>query len=183
MQGPFRTSRTQQGEAERARLLSELETERTRLVDIFTHAPAFIASLRGPDHIFELANAHYYKLVGQRDLIGKRVRDAFPEVEGQGFFELLDNVYETGVPFAGDEMPVELARGADAPLEQRYINLVYQPLTDVEGTVSGIICHGVDVTEQVLSRRRLEETENQLRQSQKLESVGMFGWRHRARLQ
>jgi len=160
---------------ERARLLSELKSERTRLVDIFTHAPAFIASLLGPDHIFEIANTCFYDLVGgQRDIIGMSACDAFPELEGQGFFELLDNVYATGVPFVGTEMPVEFADGAGVPRELRYINFIYQPQADAEGTVSSIICHGVDVTEQVLSRRRLEETENQLRQSQKLESVGML---------
>jgi PAS domain S-box-containing protein len=161
-------------EAERTRLVSELESERTRLVDIFTHAPAFIASLRGPDHIFELANAHFYSLVGQRDLIGRKARSAFPDVIGQGFFHELEKVYATGVPFVGNEMPIEFSDGPGPPRELRYINFVLQPLSDLDGTVSGIICHGVDVTEQVLSRRRLEETENQLRQSQKLESVGML---------
>jgi two-component system cell cycle sensor histidine kinase/response regulator CckA len=167
-------SEIKQGEAERDHLLSELESERARLVDIFTHAPAFIASLRGPEHIFELANTHYYDLVGQRDLIGSRVRDVLPEVEGQGFFELLDQVYATGVPFVANEMPIEFTGIEGAPRDQRYLNFVYQPLTGGNGAVSGIICHGVDVTEQVLSRRRLEETEKQLRQSQKLESVGML---------
>jgi two-component system, cell cycle sensor histidine kinase and response regulator CckA len=160
---------------ERARLLSTLESERTRLADIFTHAPAFIASLRGPDHIFELANAQFYDLIAnKRDVIGLTAREAFPEVESQGFFQLLDNVYATGVPFVGDEMPVQFTDGAGVPGELRYINFVYQPMTDVDGAVSGIVCHGVNVTEQVLSRRRLLETENQLRQSQKLESVGML---------
>ncbi len=160
-------------ELERVSLVSELESERARLADIFTHAPAFIASLRGPEHIFELANTRFYSLIGgPRDIIGMRARDAFPEVEGQAFFELLDNVYATGIPFVGNEMPVEFANGTGGPRELKYINFVYQPLTGVNGKVSGIICHGVDVTEQVLARHNLQQTENQLRQSQKLESVG-----------
>jgi PAS domain S-box-containing protein len=161
-------------EAERTRLLSELESEKTRLTDIFSNAPAFIASLRGPEHIYELANPKYYELVGQRDLVGRRVREALPEAAGQGFFELLDNVYLTGVPFVGNEMPMTIANGTGRVPELHYLNFVYQPVTDVNGAVSGIICHGVDVTEQVLSRRLLQESENQLRQSQKLESVGML---------
>jgi two-component system, cell cycle sensor histidine kinase and response regulator CckA len=164
-----------QAEAERAKLVSELQSERARLADIFMHAPAFIASLRGPEHIFELANTRFYQLIGgQRDVIGVKARDAFPEVEGQAFFELLDNVYQTGVPFIGNEMPVEFADEAGVPRELKYINFVYQPLTDRNGLVSGIICHGVDVTEQVLARHSLQKSEDQLRQSQKLESVGQL---------
>jgi signal transduction histidine kinase/ActR/RegA family two-component response regulator len=161
-------------EVERARLLLQLEAEQARLVDIFKNAPAFIASLRGPDHVFELANNGYYDLVGQRQLIGRKVRDAFPDLKDQGFFERLDSVYETGVPFVGNEMPIELSSGNGGPPDLRYINFVYHPLRDLEGRVSGIISHGVDVTEQMLSRGRLHETENQLRQSQKLESVGLL---------
>jgi signal transduction histidine kinase/DNA-binding response OmpR family regulator len=160
---------------ERAQLLSQLESEKTRLAEIFTHAPAFIASLRGPEHILELANAQFYDLIGnKRDIIGLTAREAFPEVESQGLFELLDDVYATGVPFIGDEMPVQFADGQGEPGGQRYINFVYQPVIDIDGAVSGIVCHGVNVTEQVLSRTRLLETENQLRQSQKLESIGML---------
>ncbi|MCU1267859.1 MAG: domain S-box-containing protein [Acidobacteria bacterium] len=161
-------------DVERIRLLSELESERMRLADIFTHAPAFICSTRGPEHIYELANAHYYKLVGPRDLIGRRVREAVPEAQGQGYLEVLDQVYLTGVPFVGNEVSLKISDGKGGPLELHYLNFVCQPMTDVNGTVSGIISHGVDVTEQVLSRRLLQESENQLRQSQKLESVGML---------
>jgi len=161
-------------ETDRAGLVLELESEKARLVDIFTNAPAFIASLRGPDHIFELANTHYCDLVGQRDLIGKKAREILPVAEGQSFLEPLDNVYLTGIPFVGVEMPVAIAVPLGAPGETRYVNFIYQPLKDADGAVSIIICHGVDVTEQVLSRGKLQETESQLRQSQKLESVGML---------
>lgn len=61
-----------------------------RLRAIFEQAPAFMAVVRGPEHVFELANPPYYQLVGHRDLIGKPVREALPEVEDQGYFELLD---------------------------------------------------------------------------------------------
>ena len=168
-------SERKQAEAEHASLLSQLKAEKTRLADIFTHAPAFIASLRGPEHVFELANAHFYDFIGgRRDAIGMSARNAFPEIEGQGFFELLDEVYATGVPFVGNEMPVAFTDGAGTERDLQYINFVYQPLKDAVGNVSGILCHGVDVTEQVLARHSLIEAEQQLRQSQKLESVGML---------
>ena len=113
--------------------------------------------------MFEIANERYYDIVGRRDLIGRTVREALPEVEGQGFFELLDGVYRTGESFAGDEMPVLLRRGKDDSLQQRYMNLVYQPMRDADGRVGGIFVHGVDVTELVLAREAARGGEAQLR--------------------
>jgi PAS domain-containing protein len=72
--------------------------EAERLRRLFDHAPSFMALLRGRDHVYELMNASYLKLVGHRDLIGRPVREALPEVQGQGFFKLLDHVYATGEP-------------------------------------------------------------------------------------
>jgi PAS domain-containing protein len=79
-----------------SRLLAHVDEERVRLADVFRQAPAFMCVLRGPDHIFEMANERYFQLVGRRDIIGKSVRDALPEVEGQGYFELIEQVYLTG---------------------------------------------------------------------------------------
>ena len=89
--------------------------------------------LLGPDHIFERANDRYYEVLARRDIIGKPVRAAVPEVEGQGFFEILDLVYQTGEPFVGTEMPITLRRGGQ--LEQRIVDFVYQPIRDAGGRV------------------------------------------------
>jgi PAS domain S-box-containing protein len=148
-------SSQQQAEAERERLLAELELERTRLTDLFWQAPAFIAVVRGPDHLFEMANSLYQNLVGSRDLLGEPVREVFPEVEGQGYFELLDQVYTTGQPFVGKEMRILIQR--DEATEEHYLNFVYQPLLEPDGSASGIFVHGVDITEQVRARQQVEE--------------------------
>jgi signal transduction histidine kinase/DNA-binding response OmpR family regulator len=155
-------------EATRAerRLQDALEAERLRLRDIFTRAPAFIATLRGPDHVFEIANPLYMKVVGEgREIVGKRVREALPEVAGQGFFELLDRVYQTGEPFIGNELRVALDHGG--VLEDRYVDFVYQPVSDAAGNVTGIFVHGNDVTEQVRARRVVE------RQAEELERANL----------
>ena len=144
-------------EEERQSLFAALELERARLASIFLQAPAFIATLRGPGHVFELANPQYYQLVGHREILGRPVREALPEIEGQGFFELLDEVYATARPFVGNGMSVLLRREAEGPLEQRYLNLVYQPLLETDGSVSGIFAHGVDVTENVETAEALRE--------------------------
>ncbi|HEX8150001.1 MAG TPA: PAS domain S-box protein [Pyrinomonadaceae bacterium] len=150
-------TKRKRAEEERERLHRALEFERSRLFDIFSKAPAFVATVRGPEHVFELANPAYYQLVGHRDLIGRTVREAFPEVEGQGFFELLDKVYHTGEPYEGREMPVLLQRRPGEPPEERFMDLLYQPLFEADGSVSGVLAHGVDITEQVEARKRAEE--------------------------
>ena len=139
------------------RLLQELEVERARLEYVFEKAPAFLAVLRGPEHVFTLANDAYHSLVGHRVLRGRPVREALPEVVGQGFVDLLDRVLETGEPIVGREVAVQLARTPGAPPEERFVDFSYLPLMDADGTRSGIIAHGTDVTESVLSRRRVEE--------------------------
>ena len=130
---------------------------------LFMEAPAVICVLRGPQHVYELANEMYLQLIGNRDILGKPIQKAFPELEGQGFYELLDNVYVTGEPFIGDEMPVKFDNGAGSP-EERYINFVYQPTHNSEGEIDGILVHGVDVTEQVETRKKIEESEHRFHQ-------------------
>ncbi|HAK93183.1 MAG TPA: hybrid sensor histidine kinase/response regulator, partial [Massilia timonae] len=129
------------------------EEENERLVTLFEQAPGIIAVLRGPDHVFEITNRSYLQLVGHRALVGKAVRDALPEVQGQGFFELLDHVYRTGQPFVGHAVPLRVQRDPNAPLEERFIDFVYQPIHDQHGKVSGIFVEGSDVT----ARKRIED--------------------------
>jgi PAS domain S-box-containing protein len=143
-------------EAERERLLASLEAERANLAAIIESSPAFIVTLRGPNHVVELANKEYYKVVGQRELVGKATRDALPEVVDQGFIDLLDRVYRTGDPFVGNEVPALL--GPEGAGEQHYVNFVYQALRDADGNVDGIFVHGVDVTDSVRSREVVRQS-------------------------
>lgn len=143
-------------EADRAQLVRALELERSRLSDLFRKAPSFLAVLRGPQHVFERANDAYYELIGRRDIIGKPVAEALPEVRGQGFVEILEEVLVTGTPYVGREVSVQLARGGEGPPEERFVDFIYQPLTEADGTRSGIIAHGSDVTEHVHARREIE---------------------------
>ncbi|HYH78346.1 MAG TPA: PAS domain-containing protein [Longimicrobium sp.] len=142
--------------AERERLVHALEVERSRLAYVFQRAPAFLAVLRGPEHVFELVNDAYLQLVGHRELVGRPVREALPEVREQGFIELLDGVLNGGEPFVGREVSVLLARTPGEPPEARYVDFVYLPLVEADGVRSGVIAHGTDVTAQVLARREIE---------------------------
>ena len=139
--------------------VENLREERTRLAELFQQAPAFFALLRGPEHVFEMINPLYQELVGTRNLIGKPVREAFPEIKGQGYVERLDEVYQTGTPSIGRGTRINLARGESDALEERYVDFVYQPMRETDGTISGIIALGVDVTEGKQAEKRLLQSE------------------------
>lgn len=131
-----------------------------RLYELFMQAPAMIAVLKGPDHVFELANPGYMQLVGiNRNIIGKPARQALADIDGQGFFELLDQVYRTGEAYRGYEQPLRLDRNRDGHREEVFLNFIYQPIHDDAGAIDGIFVHVVDVTEQVENRTRIEESE------------------------
>jgi signal transduction histidine kinase len=133
-----------------------LRIERERLVRLFEQSPSFIAVLKGPDHVFEVANAAYLALVGRRDIVGKPLLEALPEIAGQGYKELLDQVYTTGIPYLGSEAKVELVRAPGAAPEEAYVDFVYHPIVEPDGRISGIFVHGVDITTQVMARKEME---------------------------
>ncbi|MES2529918.1 MAG: ATP-binding protein [Pseudomonadota bacterium] len=143
-----------------AEALEASTAERDQLRDLFRQAPGFMCVTRGPGHVFELVNASYQQLVGHRQIEGKPVREALPELGGQGFYELLDSVYTSGRPFVGQSMQIMLQRTPDSPLAKRYLDFVYQPIVDASGAVTGIFAEGADVTEKVSAEnelRRLNE--------------------------
>jgi signal transduction histidine kinase len=136
------------------RLRRRLQDERSSLTALFEQAPLPISVLRAPDLVFESANAAYRKGIGGRELVGKRVLDALPELAGQGFTEVLREVLATGQAYVGYEMPVQLNKSG--PLEQTYWTFIYSPVLGENGVVERVIAIGNDVTEQVLARQRLE---------------------------
>ncbi|WP_437573724.1 ATP-binding protein [Sorangium sp. So ce887] len=141
---------------ELARRRREAEGQRQYLNDLFMQAPGPIAILRGPEHVFEVVNAQYQQLVGARSLVGKPIRAALPELEGQPIWSLLDTVFRTGEPIAGKELPVRLDRRGDGTTEEVFFNFVYQPMRDRDGAIEGVFVFAFDVTDQVSARRRVE---------------------------
>jgi PAS domain S-box-containing protein len=129
---------------------------------LFEQAPGFITILAGPNHVFEFTNAAYNRLFGDRGYVGKTVREAFPELEGQGFYELLDQVYTTGERFVAHHIPIQLETPGAAP-EQRFLDFIYEPSKDEDGRVTGIFCEGFDVTDVHLAHQALRESEARFR--------------------
>lgn len=165
-------------DAQRYELLSrereahaQADIERQRLHSMFMQTPVVINILRGPEHVFELQNPPSRALVGGRDFTGMRVRDAVPEYEGQGWFELLDRVY-AGEAYSGKEMPSRL-RQPDGTFIERYFNANYVTWREVDGTIAGIINTAVDVTDQVKARNALRESEELFRSTFNLAAVAM----------
>ncbi|HEU5327022.1 MAG TPA: ATP-binding protein [Thermomicrobiales bacterium] len=132
------------------------EAERERLRALFEQAQAAICLLEGSDHVYTLANPRYLALIDRQDVLGKPVRAVFPELAGQGILEMLDDVYQTGQAFVGDELLIRLDRDRDGVPEDCYFNFIYAPFRGASGAVTGIFAHGYEVTEQVRARQRLE---------------------------
>ena len=135
--------------------ITEIESLRQQ-VSAATGEPstAFVAVLGGPDHVFELANPAYGQLIGHRDVLGKSVREALPEVVEQGFVDLLDHVYATGETYEGRESLLQLQRRKGGDLEDVYLNFIYQPIRGDEGRVVGVFVQGHEVTETVKADQR-----------------------------
>ena len=149
---------------DRVRAQRRVSSERERLHRMFAQTPSFMAMLVGPQHVFDLVNPAYLQLVGHRDVLGKPVRDALPDIAGQGYFEQLDALYASGEAFFGHSMPVMLQRTPGAAPEQRYVDLVFQPLRGDDDQVMGIFVEGSDVTARVRAEAAVRASEQQLRE-------------------
>jgi PAS domain S-box-containing protein len=125
-----------------------ISEENAHRYSLFERLPAFIGVLRGPEHVYEYVNQSYERFVGRGDLVGQPVRAQFPDLEGQGFFEMLDGVYATGKPVVLQSVPIRFAG------EDRFMDLRYDPTYDDSGAVNGIFVSGHDLTDRVLAEQR-----------------------------
>ncbi|PYX89215.1 MAG: hypothetical protein DMG68_05910 [Acidobacteria bacterium] len=125
-------------------------------VDVFSQIPTPRALLIGPDHVFSFANDGYLEVVGRdrNQLLGKSVREIFPEFVEQGLTELLDRVYQSSEACTVAAREVNICRqGCE---EIFYFDFTYFPMRNITGAVEGILCQGVDVTRAVRAKTELE---------------------------
>jgi PAS domain S-box-containing protein len=160
------------------RLRAAAQEGQRRLYRLFMQAPVAVAVFVEPEHRFEVANAPYCEMVGRSPLVGKTVREAFPELGGQHeVIATLDRVYRSGEPMRVTELNVPLRRaGAEVPADA-FFNYVLQPLTDERGEVAGIMVVATEVTEQVQARQRMDALRQEAEQANRTkdEFLAMLG--------
>lgn len=158
-----------------ARLKREVDTL-TVFQEMFDQAPGFMTVLHGPDHVYVMENQSHRNFHGDRAIIGLPVRDAFPELDGQGILEILDDVYASGVTRTAYEVPLLLHRRSQELADQLYMDFVCQPLRDDHGQVSGLFVEGFDVTPQKEMRDALRESHMRLQQGLAAARMTFWTW-------
>lgn len=141
-----------------------LNDERSYLSRLFDQAPGFIAILSGKNHVFQMVNQAYYDVVGRREVIGKPVWEALPDLAGQGFEAMLDGAFTSGKAIVARGVKATVKDVASGIPVDRYLDLMYQPLFLADGTVSGIFAQGHDVTETYLAQQAQRDSEQRLQE-------------------
>lgn len=142
------------------------------LRDLFENAPGMIFMTEGPEHRFRMANATFRELAA-RPVVGLPLEEAMPELVGQSFWEALGRVYETRKPFVGREITIEIRPPERAP-ETRSLTFVFQPVIDGGGRMQGVFAEGIDVTNQKLSREKVESLQNDLIHLSRVSAMGVM---------
>ena len=148
------TETTQQVLGER-----RMAAERERFAQLFEQGPTFMAVLRGPAHVVEMANPLYMRLVHDRPVIGRPIAEALPELVEQGYLKLLDQVFASGEAFSAESSLYTYQAEPAGPIETRYFDFVYQPIKDAEGKVTGIFVEGFDATTRALALEQLRNAD------------------------
>ncbi|MEA3106245.1 MAG: hypothetical protein QOI88_850 [Gammaproteobacteria bacterium] len=133
-----------------------------RLAQMFDQAPSFVAVLNGPEHRIELANAGFVKLVDNRNVLGKSIKEVLPEGDAPGILALLDHAFGTGERVVRTEARIAADEAAGAGAAERFVDFVFQPITDGIGRVTGIFVNGSDVTARVHDEAVLRIRESHL---------------------
>ncbi len=151
-----------------------LSKQRQHLYSTFMQAPVGIAIFRGPQHIVDLINAPLCDIYGKtvEEMLGKPIFEVLNYAKGMGFEELIDNVRLTGIPFKGKSMAAPILR--DGKLETVYLNFVYEPFHEDDGTISGVIAVATEVTEEILAKKLTEEAEERTRLAVDAVGLGTF---------
>ncbi|SER50980.1 PAS domain S-box-containing protein [Pedobacter rhizosphaerae] len=146
-------------------LRKQLEYSRYREKQMVMAAPFGMTILKGRDLIVELANAAMLSIWGRSEeqVLGKKLMDVFPELDGQPFPIMLNEIFQKGKPLAVREIAVDIA-GSDGSSKRLFVDFTYDPIFDEAGKVDAVMATVVDITETVESRKQLEQHEIQLQE-------------------
>lgn len=141
-------------------------------LDLLNQFPGFLLITVGPDHRVAFVNAELAEITRYRNILGRPLAEALPELAGQGFLNIRDEVYRTGQPYRGHGAPFRLQRRPDAEPEEGYIDLLYQPIRGRDGAVQGIIFAGYEITEQKLAEQRVRSLQAELLHISRASAMG-----------
>lgn len=154
--------------------LKRAQAEKLKLERLFMEAPAIICVHSGPEFIFEFINPMYQSIFPGRDLLGKTFAEGLPELVPQGILEILNHTYQTGESFQGKEVFMPLAEYNSGPQTDHYFNFIYQARRDENSNIDGILVFAYEVTDQVLFRKKIQESEERLNLAVENVEAGVF---------
>lgn len=172
--GPSNETSRAEAEAAVSEKLGPLQLE--KLLD---QTPAGIGLLSGPDHRWTYVNERYVHMTGRSsasELLGKTLRESFPELDRQRFHELLDEVYRSGKRYTGSNVKVRLNRAASGQPEEGFYDFIYEPVRNAQGRVDGVLIHGLEVTDRVMARRQAAKAAERLELAQAAAQIGTWEW-------
>ena len=137
--------------------------EIVRMREMFAQAPSFTIIMSGPGHRVEFVNDAHRRLFGSDRWIGKPLREAFPDISGQGFYELLDGVYATGEIYRSGGVPVRFRPAGSDIEDTRILDFIYAPIYDHARRITGVFCEGFDVSKEIETQTALRRSEERLR--------------------
>lgn len=154
--------------------LETAESKRKLLYSLFMQAPVGIGIFLGDNYLVDLVNPTLARLFGKNpdELLGKPLFDVLSTAKGLGFEQFLDNVRQTGQPYVGTESMLPLIRNGQ--LENIFTNFVYEPFRNDYNEIIGVVCVAVDVTNEVLTNRKLQESEQRLNMALLNSEAGVF---------
>ena len=163
-------------EIEREKLLEEAraasadaERRRSQIHSLFMQSPVIINIHRGRDHVFELVHPAMSAFLDCDSALGRAAREAIPEEYRAVFVDSLDASFASGKPHVIEEVKITLPRRGE-----KYYSFIHHPWRDLEGATAGIMTLALDVTEQVRTRLETRTNQDRLRETAKLESLGVL---------
>ncbi len=146
---------------EHVRMQKALSASEQKLQQVFSQAPVAILVLRGRDFVVELANDSYRSLLQGREMVGRRFAEVVPEL-GQDVWDVFNRVMTPASRSLPHEFLVPYDNDGDGTPEDHWFNVVYHPLRETDGTVSGFIAILTEVSVQVRARQQLEHANREL---------------------
>jgi PAS domain S-box-containing protein len=170
----YRLNGTLQDITEEIAAQNELKKSQENFKNLILQAPIGMIILRGDDLVIELVNGTYLSLTGktETDFIDKPLWEALPEAKSFGFNRILKKVMQTGIAHYGNEQPMSVFK--DGKQQVAYINFVYEPLKDPDGSINRIMVIAIDVTNMLESTRKIQDAEERVRLATEAVGLGTF---------